>query len=135
MKTKTTYRLAINFEDRSEIYNEVYTNLNDACEAALRELERLKKVYPDFLEQLKIEKEKDLNFNEKWAFNKCRFKLELCKYVGIHNELFKPEDFNKVKNVDEFAKHFKTYGWCFSRKSFWFDFKYITSNLLKCPGI
>jgi hypothetical protein len=129
MKTKTSYRLQLNLPGGSEIYNEIYYNLNDACEAALQELERLKKVYPDFHQQLKIEKQKDAMFNEKWAYDKCRFKLELCKYVNNHIEQFKFEDFDNLRNIEKFAEHFKTYGWCLSRKSFWFEMKKITANL------
>jgi hypothetical protein len=131
MKTKTAYRLQLNLAGYSEIFNEVYYNLNDACEAALQELERIKKVYPDFDQQLKIEKQKDLAFNEKWAHDKCRFILELCKYVNNDIEPFKFKDFNGVKNLKEFSKHFKTSGWCVSRKSFWFEMKKITANLLE----
>jgi hypothetical protein len=58
-------------------------------------------------------------FNSDWAYNKCRFDLELCKYVGDDIEEFKSEDFEDIRHGKEFAERFETNGWAVSKKSFW----------------
>jgi hypothetical protein len=115
----TTYQLQLNAPHGNEKYRELYYDLEDAVEAALDELERLEKSYPDFDKQLEIEKQNDLMFNSEWAWNKCRFELELCKYVGDDIEEFEPEEFEDIRHGKEFAERFEIDGWAVSKKSFW----------------
>jgi hypothetical protein len=118
----TTYQLQLNTPYGCEHYNEVYYDLEEAVEAALDKLERLEKSFSDFDKQLKAEKQKDLMFNEEWAFKNYRFDLELCKYVGGDIEEFKSEDFEDIRHGKEFAERFETNGWAVSKKSFWNEY-------------
>jgi hypothetical protein len=115
----TTYRLQLNTPFNNERYAEIYYDLDEAVEAALDELEKLSISYPDFDQQLETEKQNDLMFNEEWAYDNCRFDLELCKYVGGDIEEFKAEDFDEVRLGKEFTEQFHTDGWAVSKKSFY----------------
>jgi hypothetical protein len=115
----TTYQLQLKAPHGNEKYRELYYDLEEAAEAALDELERLERSYPDFDKQLETKKQNDLMFNSEWAWNKCRFDLELCKYVGDDIEEFKPEDFEDIRHGKDFAERFETNGWAVSKKSFW----------------
>lgn len=117
----TTYRLQLNTPNGAVKYNEIYYDLEDAVEAALDEMERLEKKYSDFDKQFEAEKQKNLMFNDEWAFENACFDLELCKYNGDEIEEFIPDEFDGIRNSKEFIEKFETNGWAVSKKSFWHE--------------